>query len=129
MMMTPSSISFYPCSTLSLSINIPLFKALVEILGYAKFMKEPMTKKRNLECETIEVSHRYSIIVTNNVVEQKDYPSVFTILCTIRVCKFGKARCDLGASINLMSLDIFEELELDTPSPITMRLLMVDQSI
>lgn len=110
----------------TLSINIPLVEALMKMSGYAKFMKELVTKKRNLECEIIDVSHHCSGIVTNNLVAKKDDPGDFTIPCTIRVCKCGKALCDLEASVNLMALAIFEE---DTNSTMIMRLLMDDQSI
>lgn len=94
----------------SYSINVPLVEALEEIRGYAKFMKELVTKKKTLECKTIKVSYHWSEIVTNTLVAKKDDPSTFTIPYTIRVCKFGKALSNLGASINLMNLTIFDQL-------------------
>lgn len=106
-----------------------LVEALVEMPSYAKFMKELMTKNRILECEIIEVSHHCSAIVTNNLVAKKDAPCAFIIPYTFGFCKFGKAMCDLGTSINLMPLAIFEELGFNAPSPTTMRLFMADQSI
>lgn len=97
--------------------------------GYPKFMKELVTKKRTLECEMIEVSHNCNVILTKYLVAKKEDPDVFTILCAIGACKFGKVLGDLGASINLITLAILEELILNTISQMTMRLLMVDQSI
>lgn len=81
----------------SLSINIPLVETLVEMPGYAKYLKELMTKKRTLQCETIEVSHYYRVIMTKHLVAKKDDPGAFTIPCTIRACKVGNALCNLGA--------------------------------
>lgn len=114
-----------------LLINSILVEVLVKILSSAKFMNELVSKKSKMECETIKLSHHSSAIVTNHLATKKDDLCAFTILCTIGAYKFGKALCDLGASINLnlMPLAIFERLELDTLSPTTMRLLMADRSI
>lgn len=94
----------------SLWINVPSVEALMEMLGYTKFMNELVTKKRNLESEILEISHHYSATVTNNLVAKKDDLGAFTFPCTIGFCKFDKALCDFRASINLMPLTIFEEL-------------------
>jgi len=48
----------------TLSINLPLVEALLEMSGYTKFMKELVKKKRILDFETIEVSHSCSAILT-----------------------------------------------------------------
>ncbi|XP_047270359.1 uncharacterized protein LOC124899505 [Capsicum annuum] len=41
--------------------------------------------------------------------------------------KFTKALCDIGVSINLMSLDIYKKLGLGEPIPTTMHLVMVER--
>ncbi|XP_059310249.1 uncharacterized protein LOC132061447 [Lycium ferocissimum] len=66
-----------------LSINIPLVEALEQMPGS---------------------------IVTKALVQKKEDPGAFTIPCTIGMYKFGKVVCDLGASINLMRLAIFNKL-------------------
>ncbi|KAK4723994.1 hypothetical protein R3W88_026773 [Solanum pinnatisectum] len=81
--------------------------------GYAKFMKELVTKKRNMDFETIEVSHNYSTIMTSAIVTKKQDPGAFTIPCTIGMLQFDKDLCDLGASINLMPYAIFKQLGLE----------------
>ncbi|XP_049357262.1 uncharacterized protein LOC125821949 [Solanum verrucosum] len=86
----------------TLSINIPLVEALLEMPGYAKFMKELVTKKRSLDFETIEVSHSCSAIMSKHLIKKREDPGAFTIPCTIGMLQFAKALCDLGASINLM---------------------------
>ncbi|XP_059301873.1 uncharacterized protein LOC132053786 [Lycium ferocissimum] len=67
--------------------------------------------------------------VEEALVQKKEDPGAFTIPCTIGLYKFGKALCDLGASINLMPLAIFNKLGLGTPRPTTMRLLMADRIV
>ncbi|XP_015165282.1 uncharacterized protein [Solanum tuberosum] len=113
----------------TLSINLPLVEALLEMLGYTKFMKELVTKKRSLDFETIEVSHSCSTIMKKELIEKKDDPGALTILCTIGMLKFAKVLCDLGVSINLMPYHIYKQLGLGEPHATTMRLLMADRSI
>ncbi|XP_070010091.1 uncharacterized protein [Nicotiana sylvestris] len=47
----------------SLSINVPLVEDLEQISGYAKFMKDLVTKKRSMDCETIKMTHQVSILM------------------------------------------------------------------
>ncbi|XP_070003335.1 uncharacterized protein [Nicotiana sylvestris] len=42
----------------SLSIHVPLVEALQQMPGYAKFMKDLVTKKRSMNCETIKMTHQ-----------------------------------------------------------------------
>ena len=71
-----------------------------------------------------------SLTTICNVVMQKNLPlkihvpGSFTILCTIGNVKFGKALCDSGASINLMSLSIVKRLSLGELTPTYMTLQM-----
>ncbi|XP_060195147.1 uncharacterized protein LOC132624376 [Lycium barbarum] len=97
--------------------------------GYAKFMKELVNKRRHASFETVGVTHHCSSIVTKALVQKNEDPGDFTSLCTIRIYKFAKALCDLGESINLMPLAIFNKLGLGTPRPTTMRLLMADRTM
>ena len=53
----------------------------------------------------------------------------FTILCSIGNSIFEKALCDLGASINLMSLSIFKKLGLGEANPTTITLQLADRSL
>ncbi|XP_059302268.1 uncharacterized protein LOC132054241 [Lycium ferocissimum] len=112
-----------------LSINIPLVEALEQMPGYAKFMKDLVKKRRSSSFETMGGTHHYSAIVTKALVQKKEDPGAFIISCTVGKYKFAIALCDLGASINLMSLAIFNKLGLGTPRPTTMRLLMADRTV
>ncbi|XP_070035715.1 uncharacterized protein [Nicotiana tomentosiformis] len=46
-----------------LSINVPLVEALEQMHGYEKFMKDLVTKKRLMNCETIKMTHQVSAIM------------------------------------------------------------------
>ncbi|XP_049406066.1 uncharacterized protein LOC125869653 [Solanum stenotomum] len=100
-----------------LSINLPLVEALLEMSGYAKFMKKLVIKKRSLDYETIEVPHNCIPIMIKELKTKREDPGAFTIPCTI------------GASFNLMPYAIYKQLGLGEPKITTMRLLMADRSI
>ncbi|XP_060210700.1 uncharacterized protein LOC132637654 [Lycium barbarum] len=112
-----------------LSINIPLVEALEQMPGYAIFMKDLVSKRRHASFEMVGVTHHCSSIVTKALVQKKEDPGAFTIPCTIGMYKFTKALCDLGESINLMPLALFNKFRLGTPRPTTMRLLMVGRTM
>ncbi|XP_070028616.1 uncharacterized protein [Nicotiana sylvestris] len=109
----------------SLTINVPLVEALEQMPGYAKFMKDLVTKKRSMECETIKMTHQVSSIVHSMAPKLED-PGAFTIPYTIGSADFVKALCDLGASINLMPYSVFKTLVIGQPCPTSMRLQMAD---
>ncbi|XP_047267537.1 uncharacterized protein LOC124897959 [Capsicum annuum] len=88
-----------------------------------------MSIKKLVEGDMIELTHGCSAIVDSAIVEKKDDPGVFLIPCTIGMHMFAKALCDLCASINLMPFVIYKMVGLNAPTPIYMRLLMVDHSI
>ncbi|XP_070049977.1 uncharacterized protein [Nicotiana tomentosiformis] len=96
--------------------------------GYAKIMKDLVTKKRSMNFETIKVTHQVSAIVYSMAIKLED-PSAFTIPCTIGSDEFAKTLCDLGASINLMPYSIFKTLGIGQPRPTPMRLQMADRTM
>ncbi|XP_016557399.1 uncharacterized protein LOC107856954 [Capsicum annuum] len=113
----------------NLSINISLIEALQNMSGYAKFMKELVSKKWLVGDETIEVTHHCSSIMSSMMARNKKDTGAFTIPCTIEMFKFEKALCDLESSGNLMPYSIFHQLRLGKPQPTIMRLLMSNRSI
>ncbi|XP_070018138.1 uncharacterized protein [Nicotiana sylvestris] len=104
----------------SLFINVPLVEALEQMLGYAKFMKDLVTKKRPMNCEMINMTHQVSAIV-HSMAPKLEYPGDFTIPC-IGSAEFSKALCDLRVSINLITYSVFKILGIGQPRPTSMRL-------
>lgn len=72
-----------------LSINIPLVKALEQMAGYVKFMKDIVTKKWMVSFEPIDTMHHCSAVPSRSLVEIKEDPRAFTILCTIGSFNFS----------------------------------------
>ncbi|XP_070020763.1 uncharacterized protein [Nicotiana sylvestris] len=112
----------------SLSINVPLVEALEQMPGYAKFMKDLVTKQRSMDCETIEMTHQVSAIV-HSMAPKLENPGALTIPSTIGNADFAKALCDLGANINLMSYSVFMTLGIGQPRPTSMRLKIADRTM
>ncbi|XP_070014689.1 uncharacterized protein [Nicotiana sylvestris] len=112
----------------SLIINVPLVEALEQMSGYAKFMKDLVTKKRSMECKTIKMTHQVSSILHSMAPKLEEH-GAFTIPCTIESANFAKAVCDLEASINLMPYSVFKTLGIRQPCPTSMRLQMADRSM
>ncbi|XP_070029589.1 uncharacterized protein [Nicotiana sylvestris] len=91
-------------------------------------MKDLVTKKRSMNCETIKMKHQVSAIVNSMALKLED-PGAFTIPCTIGSADFAKALCDLWASINLMPYSLFKTLGIGQPRPTSMRLQMADRTM
>ncbi|XP_059310152.1 uncharacterized protein LOC132061331 [Lycium ferocissimum] len=96
---------------------------------FAKFVKDLLMKKRSIQHETMNLTHRVSLIIASTTIYKKGDPGAFTILCNIELHAFVHALCDNGASINLMPLAIFKQSRLEMPRPTSMRLQMVDRFI
>ncbi|XP_070025407.1 uncharacterized protein [Nicotiana sylvestris] len=94
-----------------IQVNIPLIDALKEKPGYAKMIKDLMSRKFDFQdLATVTLTQTYSAVVTRPIAEKLSDPGSFAIPCTIGNFAFAKALCDLGASINLMPLAIYKRL-------------------
>ncbi|XP_054811152.1 uncharacterized protein LOC129312501 [Prosopis cineraria] len=97
---------------------------------YAEFLKDILSKKRRFsEFEIVALTEDCSAIIQRKLPPKLKDPGSFYIPCNIGKHFDGKALCDLGASVNLMPLAIFNKLGLGEARPTTMTLLLTDQSI
>ncbi|XP_019255132.1 PREDICTED: uncharacterized protein LOC109233721 [Nicotiana attenuata] len=112
-----------------LSVNIPFVKAFQEMPGFAKYLKDLITKKKTTKNEVVNVTHRVSSIIVTTTIQKKGEPGDFTIPCNIGARDFARALCDNGDSINLMPLAIYKQAGLGMSRPTSMRLQMADRSI
>ncbi|XP_070008217.1 uncharacterized protein [Nicotiana sylvestris] len=112
-----------------LSVNILFVEAFQEMPGFAKYLKDLITKKRTAKNEVVNVTHWISSIIATTTVQNKEDPGAFTIPCTIGARDFARALCDNGDSINLIPLAIYKKAGLGMPRLTSMRLQMTDRSI
>ena len=96
-----------------LHINIPFAKALEQMSGYVKFMKDILAKKKLEDYEKIALFKACSTILQKKLPTKLKDSSSFTILCAIGNAVFEKALCNLGANINLMQFSIFKKLNFE----------------
>ena len=113
-----------------LHINIPFSKALQQMLGYVKFMKDILYKKRKLgDYVMVELSEECSAILQKKLPLKLKDPGSFTIPCAIRDAVFEKAIFNLRARINLMPMSIFKKMNLGEARPTTVTLQLADRSL
>ncbi|KAH9670524.1 hypothetical protein KPL70_017015 [Citrus sinensis] len=101
-----------------LHINIPFMEALEQMPNYMKFLKDILIRKRRLgEFKTVALTQECSHMLQSKIPKKLKDPGSFTIPCSIGTRYNSRALCDLGASINLISL-----------SPTTITLQLADKS-
>ena len=97
-------------------VNIPLLDAIKQIPRYVKFLKELCTHKRKLKGnERISMGRNVSALIGKyvpHIPEKCKDPGTFCIPCIIGNSKFENAILDLGSSVSVMPLSIFNSLSL-----------------
>ena len=82
--------------------------------NYAKFMKGVLSKNKKFgQYEMVSMTEECSVVLQKKLAQELKDPRSFTILCTIGSLNVIRALCDLGASINLMSLSVYRKFDID----------------
>ncbi|KAJ9187202.1 hypothetical protein P3X46_002687 [Hevea brasiliensis] len=98
--------------------------------SYAKFLKEILSNKKKLEeFETVALTEESSAILQNKLPPKLKDPGSFSIPCHIGDISIDKALCDLGASVSLMPLSIYEKVKIREMKPTTISLQLANRSI
>ncbi|XP_019173792.1 PREDICTED: uncharacterized protein LOC109169364 [Ipomoea nil] len=113
-----------------LQINIPFAEELANMPSYAKYVKEIVSNKKKLEeFATVHLNDECSAILQSKLPPKLMDPRSFSIPFIIGNTVIDKCLCDLGASINLMPLTLFNKLEIAEMKPTTISLQLADRSI
>ncbi|PIN26920.1 DNA-directed DNA polymerase [Handroanthus impetiginosus] len=112
-------------------VEAPLeVKALEQMRGSIKFMKDILFKKRHLgNYKIVALIEECSAIIQNKLSPKLKDPRSFIIFCTIGTHFSGRALCDLGASIDLMPYSIYRTLGLGKAKPTSVTLQSADRSL
>ncbi|XP_049397282.1 uncharacterized protein LOC125861416 [Solanum stenotomum] len=111
-------------------INLPLVDILQGIPKYANYVKDIVASKRRLtEYETVALTEECSSRIQNRLPKKLKDPGSFTVQTTIGQSVQARGLCDLGASINLMPLYLYQKLGLGSPKRTTVILQLADRSI
>ncbi|XP_070004471.1 uncharacterized protein [Nicotiana sylvestris] len=113
-----------------IQLNIPLMDALREMPDYAKMMKDLISRKFDFQdLSTVTLTQTCNAVVAKPMTQKMLNPGSFTIPCTIGSYAFAKALCDLGASINLMSLAVYTKLGIGRARTTSMLLQLADRTV
>nr|GEX14639.1 reverse transcriptase domain-containing protein [Tanacetum cinerariifolium] len=114
----------------NLNFNISFFDALILMPKFGPSIKNLLTNKDKL-CELVKtpLNKHCSVVLLKKLPEKLGDPSKFLILCDFLEMAECLALADLGASINLMPLFVWNKLSLPDLSPTCMTLELADRSI
>ncbi|XP_050877050.1 uncharacterized protein LOC127080800 [Lathyrus oleraceus] len=106
-----------------LNITIPFTEAITQMPSYAKFLKEILSTKKKLEDDkTVTLNTECSAIIQNDMPPKLKDPGSFSIPCVIGKFVIDQSLCNLGASVSLIPLSIYERLKLRELRPTRMSL-------
>jgi len=113
-----------------LYIDVPFTEVLTQMPTYAKFLKEILSKKRKIEeDETINLTEECSAIIQNKLPPKLKDSGSFSIPYVIGFEIVKKAMCDLGVSISLMPLSLFERMGIGELKSTRMTIQLADRSV
>nr|XP_017245793.1 PREDICTED: uncharacterized protein LOC108217475 [Daucus carota subsp. sativus] len=114
----------------NLEVTVPFTDLISQVPSYAKFLKDILTKKRSFgEVETVAFTEECSAVLQNKSPPKLKDPGSFSIPCHLGALFIDKALCDLGASVSVMPLSIFQKLNMGDLKCTQMTLQMADRSI
>jgi hypothetical protein len=97
---------------------------------YERYLKDILNKKRPIpEMDMLLFAERSSAAILDGLPDKMGDPGVPTISCLIGTQKFDQALCDLRASVSIMPMVIYDQLNHDSLVPTSMHLQLADQSI
>ncbi|KAL4564784.1 hypothetical protein LXL04_028855 [Taraxacum kok-saghyz] len=112
-------------------INIPLVKLIREVPSYAKFLKDLCIQKRKLRAhlpKKVELTEHASSIVSNTLPTKLKDPGAPLIFVTLGDINIKKALLDLGASVNILPGNLFDQHDLGTLEQTDIILQLADKS-
>ncbi|XP_057811545.1 uncharacterized protein LOC131025777 [Salvia miltiorrhiza] len=110
-------------------VNMPLLVALRSIPRCAKFLKELCTRKvKYTDDAKFQVGESVSAVLQRDMPIKCGDPDMFYIPCVIGTMKMEKAMLDLGASINIMPLSMYQDLEIGPLKPTRVVIQLADRS-
>ncbi|GKB71785.1 reverse transcriptase domain-containing protein, partial [Tanacetum coccineum] len=110
-------------------INVPVVDILAGMPNYAKFFKELVSNKHQLEqISPSFLSDESSAIIQNKVPPKLGDPGSFLIPCNSNKAFSCDALVDLGTSINLMPYSLYAKLSLETLKPTNISIRLADRS-
>jgi hypothetical protein len=103
-------------------IHIPMLGAM-QVQTCARYLKDILNQKRPIpETDRLVFAKGSSGAILDGLPEKMGDPGVLTISCLIGTQKFDQALCDLRASVIIMPMVIYDQLNHDSLVPTSMHL-------
>nr|GEY62575.1 reverse transcriptase domain-containing protein [Tanacetum cinerariifolium] len=113
-----------------MSFEISFMDALILMPKFASTLKALIENKEKLsEMARTTMNEHCSAVILNKLPTKLGDPGKFLIPCELPIMDECLALADLGASINLMPLSVWEGLSLPELTPTCMTLELVDRSV
>jgi len=97
---------------------VPLLDAIQQVSSYVKFLKNMCTKKRKTNApKKVFLTTNISELLSSPIPIKYMDPGCPTIACTIGQAEISYALLNLGASINLLSFSVYQQLGLGELCP------------
>lgn len=96
-----------------MEVNIPLLDTITQIHRYTKLLKDLCVKKKKIkDNETVKACKNIYVILKKGLPQKYKDHGFFSIPCKLGSLNFSKSILDLGASINVFPLYVFEKTNL-----------------
>lgn len=113
-----------------LHLSIPFTDAIKKMHIHSKFLKDILNGKRECDSiETISLPKNCSALIQRKMPPKLKDSGSFSIPCAIIRMQIEKALCDLGASVSVMPLFVYERLSLGDLLPTNVTLQLADRSL
>ncbi|XP_057779953.1 uncharacterized protein LOC130998554 [Salvia miltiorrhiza] len=110
-------------------VNMPLLVALRSMPRCAKFLKELCIRKvKYTDDAKFQVGESVSAVLQRDMPIKYGDPGMFYSPCVIGTMKVEKATLDLGASINVIPLSMYQDLEIGPLKPTRLVIQLADRS-
>ena len=112
-------------------INITLVKLIKEVPSYAKFLKDLCVQKRKLQAhlpKKIDLTEHASSIISNKLPPKLKDPGAPLISVTLGNINIKKVLLDLGASVNIILGNLFDQHDFGTFEKTDIILRLADKS-
>ncbi|XP_057250089.1 uncharacterized protein LOC130591171 [Beta vulgaris subsp. vulgaris] len=114
----------------NLEVTVPFTDLISQVLVYAKFLKDMITKKKDFGgIDRVALTEECSAVLQNKIPPKLKDPGSFSIPCHVGALFIDKALCDLGASVSVMPLSVCNKLNLGALKCTQITLQMADRSV
>ncbi|XP_017613919.1 uncharacterized protein LOC108459066 [Gossypium arboreum] len=111
-------------------INIPLLDVIRKVPKYAKFLKDLCTNRRRLSGnERVNLNENISAVFQRRLPPKYKDQAMFAIPCKIGKVGIKRAMCDLGASINVMPLSVYNKISTESLKETRVTVQLADRSV